>query len=565
MALIAKSLIISRCIIFSNVINILSSNDLPLYFLDKFDVNNIYGRIRAKATTATELLQFKSPPLNYTAGATIFAAFQNKRNNDVDEYEIWAAVGRPGEPKNNDDGGNNIVKKSSSSIIGVSIFRFTTTDLIHYSKPSELLFLENGSGSPPGMNDGNVWTVKSMDRDSTNPAKATYVLVASYFNGIHTFINSLGPVTDTNHFIFTPTTGTTHTSNFLDHDDANIIYDIPRKRWIDMQIEYENLTQPKRYCDNVLGCRRTVSARIGLDLIGENWTSDLGCLDRPQTGSRCQTGFNISNMVRPNDAARIKQGRLPDEDPPELEFYRIRPFRLPGQPTRIAAHVLLYVPSPSDVVQLPEYGRQPLWHCTSGCCHGPHMYEEWWIGPDSGNPIDMEGWRRPYDLETRAFPHDIWAMEQPVSHQGYMVWVDNGHVWGIPEHRLAGLNSVSNGEFSSKFFLWPEVKKPNNSNTLWLEVDAKWGEKPEVGPEWCKGGCNGVGGSDEAHAAYVQVEIRDSHGKVIPGYEKKDATFTNVNGRVKLNWKNGSIITPGTKVQAHVYFRDATIYALGFD
>ena len=61
------------------------------------------------------------------------------------------------------------------------------------------------------------------------------------------------------------------------------------------------------------------------------------------------------------------------------------------------------------------------------------------------------------------------------------------------------------------------------------------------------------------------VEIRDSHGKVIPGYEKKDATFTNVNGRVKLNWKNGSIITPGTKVQAHVNFRDATIYALGFD
>ena len=82
MALITKSLIISICIIFSNVINILSSNDLPLYFLDKFDVNNIYGRIRAKATTATELLQFKSPPLNYTAGATIFAAFQNKRNND---------------------------------------------------------------------------------------------------------------------------------------------------------------------------------------------------------------------------------------------------------------------------------------------------------------------------------------------------------------------------------------------------------------------------------------------------------------------------------------------------
>ena len=148
--------------------------------------------------------------------------------------------------------------------------------------------------------------------------------------------------------------------------------------------------------------------------------------------------------------------RIPGDDeydPPELQFYRSRPFFVPGtRGTRIFAHTLLYAPSP--YINL-KYGRQP-YSCkdppNQTYCHGPHMYEEWWIGPDSGNPIDMEGWRRPYDLETRAFPHDIWAMEQPVSHQGYMVWVDNGHVWGIPEHRLSGLNSVSNGEFSSKFF-----------------------------------------------------------------------------------------------------------------
>ena len=44
-------------------------------------------------------------------------------------------------------------------------------------------------------------------------------------------------------------------------------------------------------------------------------------------------------QVRPNDAPRIAQGRAPDEDPPELEFYRIRPFTL--QNGRLAAHVLL--------------------------------------------------------------------------------------------------------------------------------------------------------------------------------------------------------------------------------
>lgn len=56
------------------------------------------------------------------------------------------------------------------------------------------------------------------------------------------------------------------------------------------------------------------------------------------------------------------------DDPPELEFYRIRPFNVSG---RLAAHVLLYVPAPSDVVVQPGYGRQPLWYCKNGCCHGP--------------------------------------------------------------------------------------------------------------------------------------------------------------------------------------------------
>jgi len=355
---------------------------LPLYFLDLHDVSDTFGRIRAKGTTAIKMEHLNPPTLNYTAGANIFAAFQNN-----DEYEVWAAVGRPGEPLTAAVGTSTNTNK-----IGVSVLRFTTKDLVHYTEPVELLFLESGSGSPPDSNDFSTWTVKSMDRNEDDPVTAKYVLIASYQTGVHTFINTQKSVTtSSNDQIFQPTTGSLHIPNFVDHDDANIIYDVPRKRWIDMQIQYENLTQPKRFCDNVLGARRTVSARIGLDSIGQNWSSDLGCLDRPQIGERCQSGFNTTNMVRPNDAARIAQGRRPDEDPPELEFYRIRPFRIPGNLFRLAAHVLLYVPSPSDVVHLPNYGRQPLWYCTSGCCHGPHMYEEWWIGPASGDPADLSG------------------------------------------------------------------------------------------------------------------------------------------------------------------------------
>jgi len=66
---------------------------------------------------------------------------------------------------------------------------------------------------------------------------------------------------------------------------------------------------------------------------------------------------------------------IPALSPPQdLEFYRIRAFRL-GKSGRMAAHALDYVPSPRSVVYSKGYGRQPLWYCSHGCCHGPHSYE----------------------------------------------------------------------------------------------------------------------------------------------------------------------------------------------
>ena len=53
-------------------------------------------------------------------------------------------------------------------------------------------------------------------------------------------------------------------------------------------------------------------------------------------------------------------------------------LRVPSLTGRLAAHVLNYVPSPPNVVYSAGYGRQPLWYCSRGCCHAPHMYEEWW-------------------------------------------------------------------------------------------------------------------------------------------------------------------------------------------
>ena len=542
---------------------------LPQLFMDKQDILQPYGRIRFKASTARQMPSLKAPPLNYTDGATVFATFHNIGNgtgSSVPAYEVYAAVGRPGEP----------ISDTMSDVVpnGVSVLRFTSDDLITYSSPLEVLYLENGSGATVGKNDGSIWTVKSLDRSGDGP-ESRHILFASYGSTCHSFV-----ATDvTQAHAFKPTTANFTTPNFKDHDDTNVFYHRESGRWIDMQIMYEVFE--KKYCDNVRGARRVITVRDSKDG-GVTWSDDWGCLDRPQKDEHCKT-FNTTAMVRPNDAARHAQGRANDEDPPELEFYRIRPFMIGDRATgRLAAHVLLYVPTPSDVVVQPGYGRQPLWYCKDGCCHGPHMYEEWWIGPRSGDPTDMAGWRRPF-FDTHAFPHDVWAMGQPVSVANAtppsgvaasdfagmggtpsptpsLVWLSNGLAWGVPQNRLAGLNAKSNAEFTT--FPFPFPLEP-----LWIDADALWGEKPDVGPEWCAGGCNGVGGSDEAHAAYIMAELRDAAtDSVVPGYERGGSLIMNAAGsRLPLDWPNASsqTIPVGHLVMLRFYFRDATIYALG--
>lgn len=144
-----------------------------------------------------------------------------------------------------------------------------------------------------------------------------------------------------------------------------------------------------------------------------------------------------------------------------------------------------------------------------GCCTSTtpptSRYEEWWIGPPSGNPTEMTEWRRPY-RDTKAAPHDIWMMEQPVSTPQAHVWVDNGIVWGLPLYRLAGVYSPGNGEFSTKPFSMP-------STQLWLNAEATWGTWSEsgVGPwqPFARDGRaydgNYVGGADEGRAAVSSI------------------------------------------------------------
>lgn len=62
-------------------------------------------------------------------------------------YEVFVAVGRPGEPIN---GG---LRRQPSQ--GVDVKRYTTSDFVEWSEPEVVLFLPNGI-PPPGSIDNLI-------------------------------------------------------------------------------------------------------------------------------------------------------------------------------------------------------------------------------------------------------------------------------------------------------------------------------------------------------------------------------------------------------------------------
>ena len=215
---------------------------------------------------------------------------------------------------------------------------------------------------------------KSIARDS----HGRYVFLAwQAGHGGHSFVSDDGI-----HWRITP-------AQIKAHDDANIIY--AGGRFVDLQILKQRLAKPKRYCDNT-GCgeRRVITSLTSVD------------------------GVNFSAVNKTNV-------RVPDaEDPPELEFYRIRPFAVSGS-DRFMAHVLHYAPSPAILKAITNgtYGLTPsmCYKKNHSDCHGPHLCtpslyvtvlslrivakrccadDEWWSLPRGADAADVSLWQRPY-------------------------------------------------------------------------------------------------------------------------------------------------------------------------
>lgn len=244
-------------------------------------------------------------------------------------------------------------------------------------------------------------------------------------------------------------------------------------------------------------------------------------------------------------------------DPPELQFYRAKPFRV-GASGRIAAHATTYAPSPvganaagsGDGVYHNQCQRAPH----AGWCHSSLMNEHWWTLPRGARAADVPSWRRPASLRgVKAAPTDEVMYAQPVTFADQHLWVGQAGVIGLPLYRLVGMRARSNAVAETLPFAWP--------GALWLNVAAGWYgyRKEATSLAERQRGCN------EGCAAYVMAELLDAAtGHVLAGYERSRKVYHDVDStHLKLEWPAAAPIARGAAVRLRLFFRDATIYAIG--
>ena len=211
-------------------------------------------------------------------------------------------------------------------------------------------------------------------------------------------------------------------------------------------------------------------------------------------------------------------------------------------------------------------------------CHGPHLYEEWWVAGVS-DAANTSAWRRSH-RRTKAAPRDAFLMAQPVGYADSMLWVGStGSVYTLPQFRIAGLYAPANGEISTQAFTMPTAPLSVNADVHWDGM--------------LNTSYDGIRGCDEGCAAYLFASVLDAvTGIELPGYGVNESIVQmDVDGlRLPLLWRtksnasdyiasNTTSATPanedqdvvgttalaGRRVQLRLYFRDATIYAVSAD
>ena len=121
----------------------------------------------------------------------------------------------------------------------------------------------------------------------------------------------------------------------------------------------------------------------------------------------------------------------------------------------------------------------------------------------------------------------------------------------MPFYRLAGIYAPANAEFTTPSFMIEE----GTERGLWLNAAAKWMSGRAPGDS-CDEGCQ----------AYIMVEMRDATGHaVVGGRARNKCVILDMDGpRLPLRWIGvDKAVEVGTRVTLRIFFRDATIFAVG--
>jgi hypothetical protein len=293
-------------------------------------------------------------------------------------------------------------------------------------------------------------------------------------------------------------------------DALHVMWDPKSSDYLLYQVNFQPWA--KKYPDNAQQGRRVITIRRSHD--GATWNPDW-------KGWTLGPDFPKEMTLTP-DA----------NDPADLEFYWFSAFPYED---RYVGIVSLYEPCPPRVN--PRNPNKPN-------THGPYLGYEWWLSEDAIH------WKRPYQTQYLGLePGDTSVFEQGVflAPPGSPI-IANGEIlfdgaWGVKEDRIAGAVAGPNAEFCTHRFIMPAAP-------LFLNATARWvGQKESLFLQ---------------RQAYIMVELIDGEGRTIPGYEKENCVFGDVDASdLPLVWAG----TKGTElagktVQLRFYFRNARIYAV---
>ena len=316
---------------------------------------------------------------------------------------------------------------------------------------------------------------------------------------------------------------------FTDHDAAYLFYDTQKERYGFAEATYMDVgwrrVPPDNHGDRP---RRCITVRHSAD--GVTWTpGDNATKEHPLP----------PELVRAPD----------DDDSPDAELYWFLVFPYGD---RYVGMVQTYASTPRGAN--PYYvdeGVNGFWEGRGPALHGPHLATEWWLTED---PTDIHAWRRPW-REAEAGPLGFHVHHQPAVLDGRLVWFfgmkqswfgeDSApvHPVSIAAGRIAGVTATSNAAFSTPLF---------DASKTALSLDAS---------------CSFHGDKTlpAQRQAYIMVEVVDERGETIPGYEREDCLFRDVDdSRLPLRWGDkGTPSLAGRRVALRFHFRDSFVYGVG--